>query len=136
LKKRVLVVGAGQFGRAVVDGLWGAGADVVVIDKHPAAIDAIKDRSSAAFVGDGVDPKTLASIGAEEMDVAIVTFGEDFEATVLCIASLVRMGVKHTIARAHTERQADVLRAIGASRIVQLELEMGKKVSAELSSAS
>jgi trk system potassium uptake protein len=135
-KKRVLVIGLGQFGRTLVDSLWASGAEVVVIDKDAGAVEACKDRSSAAYVGDSAETRTLGSIGAADMDVAVVTFGEDFEATVLCAASLVKMGVKETIARAQNERQAEVLRAVGVSRVLQLEAEMGRRVAAEIAGAA
>jgi trk system potassium uptake protein TrkA len=130
--KRVLVIGLGQFGTAIVDSLWDAGAEVVGIDESADAVDAVKDRTSAAFVGDATVIRTLEGIGAKDFDVAVVTMGEHFEPAVLCVATLARMGVREILARAATNRRADVLRAVGATRVVQLEAEMGRRLAADL----
>ncbi|XXX81507.1 TrkA family potassium uptake protein [Sorangium sp. So ce134] len=130
--KRVLVIGLGRFGTSIVETLWKNRAEVIAVDNNPAAVDAVKDKTSAAFVGDATVHKVLEGIGAQYMETAIVTFGEHFEPSVLCVASLVRMGVREVIARAATDRQADILRAVGATRVLQLETEMGRRVGADI----
>ena len=100
--KRALVIGLGRFGTSLVDELFDTSVEIAVIDKSAAAVDALKDRVSAAFVADGSDPGVLESVGAREMDVAVVTYGEDFEATVLAVATLAQMKVPAIMARAAT----------------------------------
>ena len=132
-KKKVLVIGLGRFGSSIVESLWkAAGVETVAVDEHDEAVDAVKDHADASFVGNATDPKVLDGVGAADCDVAIVTFGEDFEATVLCTAELKRLGVKEIVARAASRRQVAVLRAVGATRVYQLEHEMGRRVSADL----
>jgi trk system potassium uptake protein TrkA len=92
----------------------------------------MKDRASAAFVADGSDPRTLEGIGAKDMDVAIVAFGGDFEASVLAVSSLAQLKIPHIFARAVNERQARVLRAVGATRVVLVEEEMGRRLAPEV----
>jgi leucyl-tRNA synthetase len=48
--KRVLVLGLGRFGSAVVEALWDSGAEVVAIDESAEAVDAVKERTSAVFL--------------------------------------------------------------------------------------
>lgn len=130
--KRALVIGLGRFGTSLVDELFDTSVEIAVIDKSAAAVDALKDRVSAAFVADGSDPGVLESVGAREMDVAVVTYGEDFEATVLAVATLAQMKVPAIMARAATERQASVLRSVGATRVVLVEDEMGRRLAPEI----
>jgi trk system potassium uptake protein len=135
-KRRVLVIGIGAFGSSIVETLWNGGdVDLVALDPREDAIDRIKGRTEAAYVGDGSDPRVLSDVGAGEMDSAVVSFGEDFEASVLCVASLKQLGVREIVARAATERQADVLRLVGATRVLELEREMGARIATELSTA-
>ena len=129
---RVLIVGLGRLGTSLVDELADTKVELVVVDKSAAAVDAVKDRASAAFVADGSDPAVLESIGASEMDVAVVTYGEDFEASVLAVASLVQAKVKRVLARGANERQASVLRAVGATRVILVEDEMGRRLAPEV----
>jgi len=131
-QRKVLVIGLGRFGTSIVETLWEARAEVMAIDEHPESVDAVKDRTSAAFVGDGTNQKVLVSIGAADVDAAVVTFGEAFEASVLCVAGLKQLGVKTIVARAASHRRADVLRAVGATQVLQLEHEMGLRVAADL----
>jgi trk system potassium uptake protein TrkA len=132
-KKKVLVVGLGRFGSAIVESLWrAAGIETIAVDESGDAVDEIKSVADAAFVGDGTDPKVLAGIGAADADVAVVTFGENFEGTVMCVAELKRLGIKEIVARAPTQNRASVLLAVGASRVIQLEREMGRRVALEL----
>jgi trk system potassium uptake protein TrkA len=130
--KKVLVVGLGRFGSALADELWDTNCQLTVVDKSSDAVDQHKARSSAAFVADATEAGVLESIGAPEADVAVVTPGEDFEATVLCVSQLAEFGVKHIFARAANDRQAQVLRAVGATRVVQVENEMGRRLAVQV----
>lgn len=131
---RVLIVGLGRLGSSLVDELSDTNVELLVIDKSPLAVDAVKDRVSAAFVADGTDPAVLESIGVGDLDVAVVTYGEDFEASVLAVASLVQAKVKRVLARGANERQAMVLRAVGATRVILVEDEMGRRLAPEVMS--
>lgn len=131
-KKTVLVLGLGRFGTALISALWEAGSDVVVIDEDATLVDDVKDKTASAFVGDATDPVVLKDLVAQNPDVAVVTFGERFEDAVLCVASLKQLGVPEIIARAATDRMAEVLRAVGATRVMQLESEMGRRLAAEI----
>ncbi len=132
-KKRVMVIGVGAFGSAMVEVLWKAReVEVVVVDLSDAAVDGVKAFTDAAYVGDASNVKVLTDVGARDADTAVVSFGEDFEASVLCVAALRKIGVREIVARANTERQAEVLRAIGATRVLELEREMGYRIATEV----
>lgn len=132
-RKRVLVIGLGAFGSSIIDTLWKSReVETLAVDASDDAVDRIKGRTSAAFVGDASDPRVLADIGSRDADCAVVSFGEDFEASVLCVATLSKLGVKEIVARAANDRQADVLRAVGATRVLELEREMGARIATEV----
>jgi trk system potassium uptake protein TrkA len=130
--KKVLVIGLGRFGSALAEELWNTNCELLIVDKDADAVDTHKSHASAAFVADASEPGVLENIGARDVDVAVVTSGEDFEATVLCVSQLSQMGVKTIFARAANDRQAHVLRAVGASRAVQVENEMGRRLAVQV----
>jgi trk system potassium uptake protein len=130
--KKVLVIGLGRFGGALADELWDTGSELILVDRDPNVIDAFKAKASAVFVADANDDGVLESIGVRDVDVAVVTSGEDFEATVLVVARLNELGVKTIFARAASERQAKVLHAVGATRAIQVENEMGSRVAVQV----
>src|SRR5688572_18734264 len=130
--KRVLVIGVGRFGQALIDELWDSGCDLIVVDRSPEAIDAVKSKASAAVIADATDPAVLDSIGARDVDVAVVTAGEAFEVVVLCVSLLAELGVKVIFARAANDRQASVLTRVGATRAIQVENEMGRRLAVQV----
>jgi len=130
--KRVLVIGLGRFGSALAHELWETGCELILVDRDSEAVDAHKALAGAAFVADAADPDVLQSVGARDVDVAVVTSGEDFEAVVLCVSQLAQMGIKTIFARAANDRQAHVLRAVGATRAVQVENEMGRRLAVQV----
>lgn len=119
-------------GSSLVEELWDTNVEIIVVDNNPQAVDAVKEKASAAFVADAADPHVLEGIGTKDLNVAVVTFGEDFEAVVLTVSTLVQMKVPTIIARAKNDRQAAVLRAVGATRVVLVESEMGRRLAPEV----
>jgi trk system potassium uptake protein TrkA len=130
--KKVLVIGLGRFGGALAEELWDTNTELIIVDRSSEAIDPHKARASAAFVADATAAGVLENIGASDVDVAVVTPGEDFEATVLCVSQLAQLGVKNIFARAANDRQAHVLRAVGATRAIQVENEMGRRLAVQV----
>jgi trk system potassium uptake protein TrkA len=134
--QKVLIVGLGRFGDAVAETLWKSGSDVTVVERDPQLVEAIKSHTHAAFVADGAEQQVLESIGAQTMDVAVVTFGDAFESAVMAVSALKTLGVPEIIARATTSRRAEVLRAVGATRVIEVEREMGARLGHEIVSPS
>jgi trk system potassium uptake protein TrkA len=130
--KKVLVIGVGRLGASLIEELWENGCELIVVDKDPEAIDAVKGKASAAFVADATDPRVLESLQARDVDVAVVTAGEAFEGVVMCVSQLVELGVKIIFARAANPRQARVLERLGVTRAVQVENEMGHRLAVQV----
>src|SRR5690606_31266047 len=61
-----------------------------------------------------------------------ITAGEAFEGVVLCVSLLAELGVKVIFARAANDRQANVLRRVGATRAIQVENEMGRRLAVQV----
>jgi trk system potassium uptake protein TrkA len=132
MARRVLVIGIGSFGTALVETLHRNGAEAIVIDEKAASLESVKDLAAHAVVADGTDPRVLQAVEAQTCEVAVVTFGEDFEASVLAVSALKKLGVREIAARATNQRQQDVLLAVGATRVIQLEIEGGRRFGDEL----
>jgi trk system potassium uptake protein TrkA len=130
--KRYLVIGLGRFGQALAEELSAQGAEVFACDMNMANVEAVKDRVAMAAQLDASDPEALRGIDAAVAQAAIVAIGENFEATVLCVAALKEVGVTRVIARARTAMQARILVAVGASQVIELESEMGRRLGQTL----
>lgn len=127
-----LVVGLGRFGRAVAEGLHDAGAEVIGVDEEMALVEAVRDRIAVAAQVDGVDADALRAAGADKVDAAVVAIGEDFEAEVLTVAVLKELGIREIVARARTEREARILTAVGATRVLFVEVEIAQRLARTL----
>ncbi len=131
--KRFLVIGIGRFGRALVETLAEArGVEVIAIDEQMGPVEQVRDKATISAQVDSIDKVALEALGVREVDVAVVSIGEDFEAAVLTVAVLKELGVKEIVARAHTERRKRVLEAVGATRVITVESEMGRRIGRAL----
>jgi trk system potassium uptake protein len=130
--KRFMVIGLGRFGRRLAQALTEAGHEVIAIDKREELVERVRDEVALAVALDATDPEPLKAQGAVEIDAAIVSIGEDFEANALATATLKSLGVPHVISRASTEIQRRILAAIGADRVVLPEEEVAERLASQL----
>jgi trk system potassium uptake protein TrkA len=130
--KRVVVIGLGIFGFNIAKDLYENGFEVVAIDKNKEVIQKIRDFSTKAVLADGTDKEVIESIGIQEDDVVIVSFGEDLAASTLITLHLKEMKVKHIIVKAPNEDHKHVLEKVGATEVIIPEREMADKVAKSL----
>lgn len=130
--KRAVVIGLGIFGFNIAKDLYENGFEVVAIDKDKEIIQKIKDHSTKAILADGTDKEVMESIGIQEDDVVIVSFGEDLAAATLITLHLREMKIKHIIVKAPNEDHKRVLEKVGATEVIIPEKEMADKVARSL----
>jgi trk system potassium uptake protein TrkA len=127
--KRVVVIGLGIFGFNIAKDLYENGIEVIAIDKNKDIIQKIKDFSTKAILADGIDKEIIESIGIQEDDIVIVSFGEDLAASTLITLHLRELKVKTIIVKAPNEDHKRVLERVGATQVVIPEREMADKVA-------
>ena len=130
--KRVVVIGLGIFGFNIVKDLYESGIEVIAIDKNKEIIQKIKDFSTKAILADGTDKEVIESVGIQEDDVVIISFGEDLAASTLITLHLKEMKVKTIIVKAPNEDHKHVLEKVGATEVVIPERAMADKVAKSL----
>jgi len=134
-EKVFAVFGLGAFGNEVCRVLTEKGGKVIAFDNRPLPIEKIKDTVSQAMVLDSTDEDALRSAPLENVDVAIISIGDDVEASILTTALLKDIGIPYIIARAVSEVHMRVLRQIGANEVLNLEIEEGRRVASRLLTA-
>jgi trk system potassium uptake protein TrkA len=130
--KRVVVIGLGIFGFNIAKDLFENGIEVIAIDKNKDVIQKIKDFSTKAVLADGTDKEVMESIGIQEDDVVIISFGEDLAASTLITLHLKEMKVNNIIVKAPNEDHKHVLEKVGATEVIIPEREMADKVAKSL----
>lgn len=129
MKKQFAVIGLGRFGYSIAKTLTELGCEVIAVDKDEERVKKISEFVEQALQLEAMDEKSLKSIGIQNVDVAIVSIGEDIEASTLVVMILKEMGIKHIIAKAVTRLHGKVLENLGVTRVVYPEKEMAIRVA-------
>ncbi len=113
----------GRFGTRLARLLTEAGAEVIAVDRRKNLIEDVRDDVTRPVCLDATDEEALRSQGIDEVDVAIVGIGSNFEAAVLTTVLLKQLGVPRVISRAASNIRAQILSRVGADEIVNPEQE-------------
>ena len=129
---RIAVIGLGRFGTALARQLSISGAQVIAIDQSAALVEEIKDQVPVAVRLDSTDDLALKSQNIDQVEVAVVAIGENFEASLLTTVILKKFGVPKIICRAQTSYHAEIFLQIGAHQVIQPELQSGEHLGRQL----
>ena len=127
--KRAVVIGLGIFGFNIAKDLYENGMEVIAVDKDKEMIQKIKDFSTKAVLADGTDKEVMESIGIQEDDIVIISFGENLAASTLITLHLKEMKVRNIIVKAPNEDHKHVLEKVGATEVIIPEREIADKVA-------
>ncbi len=131
-KRRFAILGLGQFGSALAEELARLGCEVMAVDIDAARVDSIRDHVAGAATADISDREALEEIFSRPFDVAVIAIGGALEAASMATLHMRDLGVEEIWAEASTEDRAEVLRRVGATRILSPERDMGKKLAQRL----
>lgn len=132
--KSFIVVGLGRFGTEAAKCLYQQGSDVLVIDNSAELVQAISDDVTQAVVGDARDKEVLRALGVKDFDCAIVAIGASLADSVLATMNLKELGVPYIVCKAHDDTHREVLKKLGADRVVIPEKENAARLAKSLSS--
>ena len=130
--KRVIVVGLGIFGSNLTRSLYENGIEVIAIDKDKEVVQQIRECCSKAVHADGTKKELMESIGVQEDDVVVISFGDDLAASTLTTLHLKEMKVKQIIVKVPNEDYKRVLEKVGATEVIIPEKEMADKIARSL----
>ena len=130
--RRFAVIGLGRFGSTLARGLAASGQEVIAIDSGQELIEELQDVVDQAVRLDATDEKALRAQGIDKVDVAVVSIGENFEASLLATVLLRDMGVPEVIARATSQVRAQILKLVGATEVVLPEDESASRLAQRL----
>ena len=130
--KRVIVLGLGIFGFNLTRSLYENGIEVIAIDKDKEVVQQVRECCSKAVHADGTKKELMESIGVQEDDVVVISFGEDLAASTLTTLHLKEMKVKQIIVKVPNEDYKRVLEKVGATEVIIPEKEMADKIARSL----
>ncbi len=122
------VIGLGKFGFHVAKGLAQQGLSVIAVDQDEEQVREINEFVQDAIVLDSTDIRALREAGIGNADLAVVSIGENIEASILTVMALKELGVETVVAKAITTVHGQILSKLGAAKVIYPEMESAKKI--------
>jgi len=126
------VIGLGRFGSAMATTLTELGQDVIGVDGNEERVQKHADTIRSAMQLDATDERALRAAGIQDVDVAVISIGENIEASLLAVMLVKDLGVRRIIAKAVTTLHGRILERIGVNRVIFPEREMAIRVAHSL----
>ena len=134
MNKKVGVIGLGRFGSQVAISLAQKGFDVLAIDLSEETITELKDVVTRAVILDATDEKAMRAVQVDNLDMAVVAFGNNVQESLLSVALLQKLGIESIYVRSINALQEGILRSMGITQMINIEEEMGRQLSSTLAS--
>lgn len=131
-KEEFAVIGLGRFGSSLAIELERAGHHVLGIDEDPDIVQRFANVLTHVVSIDATDEAALRAVDIMSFNTVVVAIGTDFESSILVTVGLKNLGVPNVYCKTVSRRQADILRRVGADKVVQPEVDAGKRMAEEL----
>lgn len=131
-RKQFGVIGLGRFGSAMATTLTELGHDVVGVDSDESRVQGLADVITQVLQIDATDERALRAAGIQDVNVAVVSIGENIESSLLVVMQLRELGVETIVAKAVTPLHGRILEKLGVSRVIFPEREMAMRVAHSL----
>ena len=122
-RRTFAVIGLGRFGSAIATTLTELGQEVIGIDGDEEKVRALADIIHQAIELDATDERALRAAGMPDVDVAVVSIGENIEASLLVVMLVKELGVQNDLreggdaaARAHPDEAGRDARDLSGTR--------------------
>lgn len=126
--RNFLIVGLGRFGQCMLDGLSERRLDVVVIDRDDEKVQRARDRATKAMKADAVNFELLQEVLPDGVECAIVDLGDVIGQSILVTNYLAKLKVPQIVVEAVNAEHAEILKIVGATRVVFPEDEAAKRL--------
>jgi len=128
------IIGLSSFGHYLAKYLSEMGHRVMAIDKDQERIERVKQFVDRAVIADATDKETLDSLGLGELDIIVVSLGDQIDASILVTLYLRELKVNQIIAKALTEDHGKVLDIVGATRVIFPERDEAHRLATTMES--
>lgn len=133
MTRKVLVIGAGQFGSGLVLGLVEQSADVSVLDLREDRITELSTKVAQAVIGSGTDERVLRGLDIETFDQVVNAIGEEsLEASILSTQLLRELGAKEVIVRVVSDLHRRIVESLGAARTIHPEDHTARSLARQI----
>lgn len=124
-KKSVAILGLGKYGCSLAENLYNMGEDVLVADIDERAVRDMSSKVTSAVCADLSIEEELEALGLQNMDIVIICMGGNIAASILSVTVAKEKGVPVVVAKASSPRMKNILKKVGADKIIDPEMEGG-----------
>jgi len=122
---KVAIIGLGRFGTELAKSLGASKVEVIAIDNSDKLVNVVKDDVAIAVRLNSTDEMALKSQEIDKVDACVISIGENFEAALLTTVIVKKLGVPKIICRAQSKFHAEIFMQIGATDVIQPEVQAG-----------
>ena len=124
------IIGLGRLGLAMLNSLSKRQLDVLVIDHDEDRIQMARDLATKAVNADAVNFDLLQEVFPENVHCAIVDLGHEMMARSILVTNyLHKLEVPHIVVEAANTDHAEILRIVGATRVIFPEEEAAERLA-------
>ncbi|WP_297192302.1 TrkA family potassium uptake protein [uncultured Campylobacter sp.] len=130
------IIGLGKFGSVLATELINGGENVVIADIDENNLKKLQDKVSYAYILDSSNQSALKEAGFQDVDIVIVSIGENIEKSILTLMALKEIGVETVITKATSQVHGQILSKLGSSKVIYPEKESAVRLAKEILSHS
>lgn len=134
VKKSIAVLGLGDYGCSLAENMYRLGADVLVVDRNESIIKDMSSKVTTAICANLDNEDEVTAIGLQNMDIVITCMGGNLSASILAVSIAKEKGVPVVIAKASSDRMDNILKRVGADKVIFPEKEGGVRSARILTS--
>lgn len=128
-KATIGVLGLGLFGTSVARTLAHNNVDVIAMDKNMDHLEEVIDEIALGIQGDFTKLEQLKEAGFGECDEVVIASASRLEDTILAILNLQKLNISNITVKTKNVEYEEVLRKVGATRVILPEVAMGQQVA-------
>lgn len=136
MAKSYAVLGLGKFGYHVALGLVENGENVILCDNTESSFVNLRDKAEQIYIIDCTDKIALKEAGVNELDIVIVSIGENIEASILIVMALKELNNKKIIAKAISSTHGAILEKLGVDEVVYAERQAANRLLSEITESN
>lgn len=132
-KKQALIIGLGQFGRALASTLAARGVQVLAVDKEEGPVSDVIDVVDDGLVLDASVESVLEQLDPARRDICVCTIGSEARDHAIIVTALLRqLGAPRVVARANDAATERILMLVGAHEVVNPDRAFGERLANRL----
>ncbi|SLM14063.1 putative TrkA N-terminal domain protein [uncultured spirochete] len=129
-------VGLGSFAMSMLERIAEITDQIIAVDDDQARIEHVKEMVSTAYTMNLLDGEAFERVFHDPVDVAIVDVESNGAAVLLVTFRLKKLGVPEIIVKSNSEEYEELLRLVGATRVVNSDREAATRITPLVLSSS